>query len=251
MKKKLLRSSVSCTSEAYEIFLTAKVFIISVDMVIDNAEFGDTKDETEFIEAALALQTKKYSSFLSYSILNMYTLLESYIKDLVISIFEHYGENIFELPLLKQFEKKHNWTGSKCSADKLQKLYIDYERKFAIGEKYGVDRFEKLLAPLSLSVEKHGDYVERNILELSQLRNCIMHNRGRADKRLLNNCEWLRNKYSIGDDLIFTVKDLDEYAKAIMIYDILLGVRVNNFLDPENYDDYFDGNDDDDESLAE
>ncbi|MDR4477249.1 MAG: hypothetical protein R3B11_14765 [Nitrospira sp.] len=54
----------------------------------------------------------------------------------------------------------------------------------------GVARFESLLQPLGLT----GAFPEEGrkaLFELSQIRNAIVHRRGRADRRLIDACPWL------------------------------------------------------------
>ena len=98
---------------------------------------------------------------------------------------------------------------------RMQLLLEEYKRNLRSELKIGVERFESLLKPLGL-IGPLADDVRRDILELSQVRNVILHRSGRVDQKLLSGCPWLNLKP--GEKLAVTQQDSDRYVHACTEY---------------------------------
>ena len=97
------------------------------------------------------------------------------------------------------------------------------EREEASSLKKGLDRFESLLT----SVELGGVVPQKlklALYELSQLRNCIVHNARRADRQLIESCSWLN--FEKGAHIRLSIEQLDNYNRAVMDYSVLLLART-------------------------
>lgn len=81
--------------------------------------------------------------------------------------------------------------------------------------KAGVGRFDVLLDAVGISVA-HDEARRRSFFELSKIRNVIVHQAGRADKKLVNECPWLN--VEIGDRVIVDQKRYSEYVAAVTGY---------------------------------
>lgn len=97
------------------------------------------------------------------------------------------------------------------------------ERELAAGLQIGVTRFESLLEALTLSGEV-PDLLRRDLYELSQIRNAIVHRGGSVDRRLAQACPWLALKP--GNDLHISHEMFGRYYNAVHAYLILLICRV-------------------------
>lgn len=87
----------------------------------------------------------------------------------------------------------------------------------------GVTRFECLLHQFGLdgSVDETQS---RSLFELSQVRNAIVHNRGRADRRLIESCPWLDLK--LGDKVRVSHQMWTGHSAAVAQYVLELIQRV-------------------------
>lgn len=107
-------------------------------------------------------------------------------------------------------------------------LYIfdRFEQGVAAGLRKGVTRFEALLEPFELS-GPIPDVVRRDIFELSQVRNALLHRGGLADRTLVAECPWLG--LSVGDAITVTHKQFHRYLLAVHQYAVILVVRVGEY----------------------
>lgn len=126
-----------------------------------------------------------------FSIL-LFAYLEGGIKRFIMSLFEHLP-TVYDIKEVKDI-KISVAEYRKCSKEELYGyLFERYEDSVAKGEKYGVSRFEKMLKPFGFGGAVDEE-VKKSIFELAQIRNCLLHKGGRADKAIIENCSWLELK---------------------------------------------------------
>ena len=99
------------------------------------------------------------------------------------------------------------------------------EQETSAALKRGVNRFESLLAPLGLSGEV-PDTTAKAIFELQQVRNAIVHQNGRCDRRLRSSCPWLKIK--IGAQITVGAEQLDVYSHAVGDYALDVLYRIGD-----------------------
>lgn len=89
--------------------------------------------------------------------------------------------------------------------------------------KCGVTRFELLLEPFGLAgaVDEKD---RRDLFELNQVRNCLVHRSGIADRRLVESCPWLN--LTTGATLKVDSAMTNCYFDAAMSYTVALIVRL-------------------------
>lgn len=85
------------------------------------------------------------------------------------------------------------------------------ERDAGAALKQGVGRFDAVLSLFGIPVVLE-DKDRRVVLEMSQVRHCLAHRSGVADKRLLDGCPWLELK--IGDRVRISHGDFHRYHHA-------------------------------------
>lgn len=98
---------------------------------------------------------------------------------------------------------------------RMQFLLEEFKRNLRTDSKVGIERFESLLKPLGLSGPVE-DSVRRDIFELSQVRNAILHRASRADQRLVEACPWLALRP--GDKVVIAGPDSDRFARSVTDY---------------------------------
>jgi len=160
--------------------------------------------------------------------LMLYAYLEATIKRLIKS-FIKLNKNI-EIKEITDVQIKLHEYMNLDENDRYEYLYQQYEKKNAIGLLYGLTRFETLLAPIGLS-GKVSEEIKRNIFELSQVRNLIIHNGGVADRHFVKNCPWL--KTTNGQKLLIDQSLIDKYWNAVNSYGQILSFRIAGKDNPD------------------
>lgn len=133
--------------------------------------------------------------------------------------------------------------GDYIGLDDDQKHFYVYqllEQNVAAGIRYGVSRFESILAPFGLSGEVDEE-VRKNIYELGQIRNVLLHRGGLADARMVSNCPWLG--LNRGEAVKVTHKQYAKYRDAVIKYLCVilmraveaLGGDMSKFSDDDNF----------------
>jgi hypothetical protein len=98
---------------------------------------------------------------------------------------------------------------------RMQYLLEEYKRNLRSDSKLGVERFESLLKPLGLSGAVAED-TRKDIFELSQIRNAILHRASRADQKLIEACPWLN--LEPGNRVVVTRADSDRFVRSVTDY---------------------------------
>jgi hypothetical protein len=88
--------------------------------------------------------------------------------------------------------------------------------------KRGVGRFEPVLDAIGLGGGV-DDGIRKIICEMLEIRNVVVHRRGRADMRLVQNCGWLG--VSVGTEVHVTKAMFDRYLVAMKCYVVELFCR--------------------------
>jgi hypothetical protein len=182
------------------------------------------------VSGIAAQETDKGFPFLfSFGLVNLYTLLETAIKNLVINYFKNSNglASIDAIAKIKiEFAEYHKMNDD----EKTEYLFEQYEKNIGAGLKYGVSRFEKLLAPIGFS-GRTSTKASSAIFELSQLRNNILHRGGTADKMLISSCPDLN--YQLGQKINVGTQQYEKYMDAVSNYLNILIIRVGEKWDAD------------------
>lgn len=158
----------------------------------------------------------------SQAVVNLWSLLEALIHDFLCAWLLNTPDALFvdairklrvRLGEYEQLEKK----------DRISYIVELLEKELVIGVKYGVPRFEMMLAPFKLGGTV-SSALRRDILELGQVRNIIVHRGGIADQQFASTCPWM--KLESGDELKVTHKMLSRYFHSVHDYAVILICRV-------------------------
>jgi hypothetical protein len=162
------------------------------------------------LEQALTEQDETLSEFVgkeiddgfprthAHLLVSFWSALETFIMDTLLNWME-FQPTCLATPEIERIKIRLVEYNELSNREK--SLYIINRLKNEIGSpfKIGVGQFESLLGVFGLS-GKIDEGIRRDLLEMSELRNVIVHRRMVADERIITNCPWLGYKI---DDPIF------------------------------------------------
>lgn len=111
--------------------------------------------------------------------------------------------------------------------DKEQRMRLlirELEQDLGASVKLGIGRFEAMLKKVQLGGSLPAD-VKRDLLELSQVRNVLVHRASIADTRFSEMCPWLNIKP--GEKIAVTHECYRRYHRALEVYMVELFDRVH------------------------
>jgi len=97
------------------------------------------------------------------------------------------------------------------------------EQELSAPLKTGITRFELLLETFGLSGTVDED-VRRNLFELNQIRNILVHRSGFTDRRLVDSCPWM--KLRVGDPVKVNHEMTAHYFQSVMEYATEIIARI-------------------------
>jgi len=122
----------------------------------------------------------------------LWSLMESLIRNFISEWIGHYPE---ELSKISDRKLKISLVTYHSIPDSEKPLYIvgQLEKELGAGLRKGIDRFESMLKPFGFSGAVSKE-IRKNIFEMCQIRNAIVHRAGHADRTLVDSCPWLNLK---------------------------------------------------------
>jgi hypothetical protein len=158
------------------------------------------------------------------AVVALWSWLEHTIKGLLV---EHIARNRKALKS-SAFSKLKIKLGEYVSLTKREQAsYIVelLEQETSSSLKQGINRFEVLLEPLNLTGST-PDNIAKQLYELQQIRNSIVHQNGRCDRKLRASCPWLKAK--LGSQITVSATQLELYAAAVSDYVLEVLYRVGD-----------------------
>lgn len=156
----------------------------------------------------------------SQAIILLWAFLEGTIKTFVCEWIKNMPES-YSVPEIRRIKVEIGQYESIRPEDRAAYIYELYERDSALGD--GVSRFEKILSPLGIS-GPITDKIRKELHTLAQIRNVIMHRGGTIDRKLLDQCPYL--KQNVGEEIAIRPSDSNSYVKSVEEYVILLICRI-------------------------
>lgn len=151
----------------------------------------------------------------------LWSHLESNIRAFLTHCLQH------EVPATAKILKKikvsvGDWE-SLTREEKYDFLLERLEQEVSASLKPGVGRFEAVLEHCGLAGPVPDD-LRRDILELSEVRNVLVHRNGMGDRRLAERCPWL--KLPLGEKIRISEQMLQRYFAGAHRYVVLVFCRV-------------------------
>jgi hypothetical protein len=202
-------------------------FARNASRVIEVVERANAEKKTERLKNAIKLESfaeeqKKngFSYLYILSIIRLWSILEASVDDLIINILISQKmktqEHLFKIKGgLLEFVSLNHYERAEYI---LEALKSDIKANLKIG----VGRFETLLETVGFNGSV-PNVIRRNILELSQIRNAIIHKNGKVDSRLLKSCPWM--DWKINEEIVLSVRDFTKYQFTCYWYFLELSLR--------------------------
>lgn len=186
-------------------------------------EFNKRKQEAKTLEDFAREQAAKGFPYLfALATVRLWSILEVMVEDLVIVTLER-SDRLPTDGLLSRLEGPLLPFLSASDQERAECMTLALEEKVRAVFKPGVARFEALLEPLGL----HGqveEAVRRVLLELSSVRNLLVHKNGIVDRRFAEACPWLN--WKPGREVTLTRNYFRMYGLAVDWYILELDTRL-------------------------
>jgi hypothetical protein len=152
----------------------------------------------------------------------LWSLLEAAVLEFVSEWFKNQPDALQTEPVSKLRVRVGEYELLKGD-ERFAYLAAQLDRETGAGIRNGTERFESLLRPLGLNgpIPKG---LAKDIFELGQVRNGLVHRGGRVDRKLSESCPWLN--LNPNDELKVSQAMFERYSEAAMQYVLLLICRV-------------------------
>jgi hypothetical protein len=152
----------------------------------------------------------------------LWSLLEAAVLEFVTEWFKNQPDALQTEPVSKLRVRVGDYELSRGD-ERFSYLAALLDREVSAGVRNGTERFESLLRPLGLGgpVPKG---LAKDIFELGQVRNGVVHRGGRVDRKLSESCPWLDLRPE--DELKVSQAMFGRYSAAATQYVVLLICRV-------------------------
>jgi len=175
-------------------------------------------------EIKFAKQESKmgFPTLYAWAVIGLWAHLETLIRNFLATWLKH-KKSAWKIEAIDRLRIK---LGEYETVPKDQKyLYVAglLENDLGAGQKAGVNRFEVLLEPFSLS-GKTPRFVTDTIYEFSQVRNLFAHNAGIVDRHFIKSCPWI--KTSLGSYFHVSAEMFTRYVAASIAYACVLICRI-------------------------
>ena len=207
-------------------FQAAPQMVAAIAQVEDRSEQEETLNQLAHAE--------KYASFAkresengfpvlhANTALAIWSHLEAGVRLFLARWIEH-EKTSFDLDVIQRMKVKLGEYERLQGEDRYFYIIDRLEQELVAPLKCGVNRFESILEPFGLSGKVDPD-VQRDLFELNQIRNCLMHSAGRADRRFADACPWLG--LEPGQQLVVNQINTRRYFSSVLRYSTELVCRV-------------------------
>lgn len=175
----------------------------------------DTKKRAAF---ALAEIESGFPALHAHAVVAQWGALDALVSDLVVAWLlndsqalrsERVGRIKLPLAVYESLDRE----------GRMSLLAQEINRSINADLKLGIGKFESLLEVIGLAGAV-DDATRRDLLEVSEVRNLLVHRAGVADRRFVETCPWL--KAEIGTELRVSHADYGRYCGAMQAYILCL-----------------------------
>lgn len=163
-----------------------------------------------------------FRTIVGHACVATWSALEAFVEDLIVACLENHP-NLMEHDAFAKLRVPFAEFIVLTDDERRRMLVQELERSSRSSYRLGVARFESMLEAVGLSGPAPED-CRKTLLELSEVRNCLVHRSGKADRRLLRLCPWLG--LELGATISLGMNDFDRYSAAIAEYVLALAGRA-------------------------
>ena len=156
------------------------------------------KEANDLEAHALEAESKGFPLLFELAITRLWGQLEASIEDYVLAVLTA-NSQFLRTGRIGSLKLELSAMLGASPRDQATLAFSQYKQEIKSSLKRGVGRFESVLDVVGLAGGV-PDSVSRTFVEFSEIRNCIMHRMGRADRKFLDACPWL--PLQIGDSVI-------------------------------------------------
>jgi hypothetical protein len=146
---------------------------------------------------------------------NLWSSLESFIRNLLVGWLKNIPEAIKCDEIKRLKVRIGEYESIRDEEDKYNYILDLLEDHLMIRRSPGIGRFNSLLSVFGLSVSM-DENLKRDIYELYHVRNVLVHRRGVADLKIVENCPWLN--LQLGQRLMIREDSYQMYQLAISAF---------------------------------
>lgn len=203
----------------------------AVKVIADVEGSGDEPDTKRKIERAESearlAQTEIATDFPvlhGLAVVASWSWLEHFVKGLA-AIWLLNRKDALAVPAVQKLKMKLGDYLQLSKVEQAAYLVDLLEQDISSPLKRGINRFESILEPFSLSGSV-SDECSRALFELQQVRNAVAHRNGHADRRLRQECPWL--KVRLNQPVLVSNEMLKKYSNASVEYLVTVLYRVGD-----------------------
>jgi hypothetical protein len=186
---------------------------------VDNNALKEEKDDADFAQTEVE---KGLPILYGQGSIWMWGYLEAFIEDLTVFCLDN-DPSLMSIDNVKKIKVPIAQYDALSPKERKYFLLETLERDLQSAFKQGISRFENLLSIFGLGGEV-DETIKKDLLELSSIRNVLVHRRGLVDRRLVECCKWLN--LSVGETVQVKSVDFNKYSLAIAVYAGIVYRRV-------------------------
>jgi hypothetical protein len=162
-----------------------------------------------------------YSYLYSLAIVKLWSIVEACTDDIIIILLKD-RDRLTGIEAIRKLKCPIIEFISASENEQIEIILEQLKQDIGATLKVGVGRFESMFKVLGFggTVE---DLPRRGILDFSEIRNAIVHNKSLADKRVMARCPW--RKLKLGDPINATLEDFNMYFDMCVWYFLELDGR--------------------------
>lgn len=225
-----LEQIVNLTRSAIPVLLKTPDMLALIHEVEENPPTTEDLKKLEFAKEQAQLAKREieedFPVLHAFAVVALWSALEALVRVCVIRMLEHH-KPAMEHELVRKLKVRIGDYERLEGEDRFAYVVDRLEEELAAPLRNGVTRFETILAPFGLSGSV-GDDLKRDIFELGQVRNVLVHRSGVADRRLSEACPWLAVR--VGERLTVSHQALGKYFLSVEKYMAALLIRLGEQL---------------------
>jgi hypothetical protein len=209
-------------------YLTAQVRDEETDA--DRVEAKEREDRKQRAKGNADLAEKEVSAGFpvlhSQQTVFLWGALEGVFEDILVAWLTN-EESTLKNPMLKRIKIQLADFIQMDVTERMPYLVSELKREHRAGHHSSIEVFERILEQIGLGGGMDPQ-LKRNLIELEQVRNILLHKKGMIDSRFTDVCPWIRAK--VGTRLVPDEQHVMKYSDAVLDYYELLINRTKSYF---------------------
>jgi len=187
---------------------------------------SERKQQLEAVKADAEIAQQEidrgYDTINRLATVGLWAALEAWIEDFMLAWLMN-DPSALSRPEFEKMKMSIAQYESMSREERMSLLVSELQSATRSSFKPGAAQFETLLEVCGLSGRVESQ-VQRDLIELVNVRNVLLHRASIADSRFVANCPWLSIRS--GDQISVRPDDYDRYRNAVFNYLVTVNVRV-------------------------